>query len=79
MIRVAVLDQRIISQEPIANTDVWEELKQLLTACDLDTMEKYFFADQNGLLTGQEGLGATTRSQHKLRHLCGKKLFYFAD
>ena len=42
---VYMLDQRIISQEPIANTDVLEELKQLLTTCDLDTMEEYFFAD----------------------------------
>ena len=31
--------------------DVLEELKQFLTTCDFDTMEKYFFADQNGLLT----------------------------
>ena len=34
--------QRIISQEPIANTDVLEELKQLLTTFDLDTMEEFF-------------------------------------
>ena len=47
-------DQRIISQEPIARMDVLEELKQLLTACDLDTREKYFFVDQNGLLTSQD-------------------------
>ena len=39
---VYMFDQRIISQEPIANTDVLEELKQLLTTCDLDTMEEYF-------------------------------------
>ena len=40
-----MFDQRIISQELFTNTDVLEELKQLLTTCDLDTMEEYFFAD----------------------------------